>query len=92
MEHRKGNRTEIVVYCVFHTDVSLLSYAVQRVKDNLSYTFNENVNAVAKYQQQEETSADRYKQFQDNERKFVTKPSQTFNLFGSSSNDKTECK
>ena len=64
---------------------------MQRVKDNISYTFNENVNAIAKYQQQEVKGDDGYHQVQDTERKLVTRPSQTFNLLGNSSGSKDEC-
>jgi len=69
-------------------DMNLFNYAVQRVKDNISYAFGENVSALAKYQQNEEHNEGGYRQFFDTDRKLVTRPSQTFNVFGNGSADK----
>ena len=72
--------------------MNLITYAVQRVKDNISYAFGENVSVLAKYQQNEENDNGGYRQFFDADRKLVTRPSQTFNVFGNGSDDKDGCK
>ena len=80
-----------IALCV---DGNLLSYAVQRVKDNIAYVLNENVGAISKYQQQqpEGKSSSGYYQFCETDRKVVSEPSQTLGMFTSSPDDTTECK
>eukprot|EP00112_Aurelia_sp_Birch-Aquarium-sp1_P000554 Seg1053.6 transcript_id=Seg1053.6/GoldUCD/mRNA.D3Y31 product="AP-4 complex accessory subunit tepsin" protein_id=Seg1053.6/GoldUCD/D3Y31 len=67
-------------------DLGFIGNAIQRVKDNISYTFQENVNAISKYHNPEQKSAENgYQQYDDKEKSLINRPSQTFNLFGGKS-------
>eukprot|EP00794_Sanderia_malayensis_P008803 gene8803-9744_t len=66
----------------------------QRVKDNMSYAFTENVEAVAKYNSNKDqsNSAGSYRRFHnaDEKSKLVATPLSTFNLSGSTSEPLTD--
>ncbi|XP_065065662.1 AP-4 complex accessory subunit tepsin-like isoform X1 [Rhopilema esculentum] len=64
-------------------DRGALGNAIQHVKDTFSYAFNENAKAINNYHQRDSDLSGSYQRLEDNERKFIKRPSQTLNLLGS---------
>ena len=70
----------------FPLDFGFIGNAIQRVKDNISYTFQENVNAISKYHNPEQRSTENgCQQYNDKEKSLINRPSKAFNLFGGKS-------